>query len=105
MPTYGGVKLNIHGFFSEDALPNRNHSGIGVIIRNYKGKIVRMYYGSLGIGDQRINELYAMHQGLARAYLDEREVVELETDNVGAYWEWTNSMNNGVPVEHEFITR
>lgn len=46
-----------------------------------------------------------MHQGLIRASLDDRDIVELETDIVGAYWEWTDSMTNGVYLEHDLITR
>lgn len=56
-----------------------------------------MYGGSLCIEKRRINELYVMLQGLIRAYLDEHDIIELETDNIGAYWEWTDSMVNGVP--------
>lgn len=53
--------------------------------------------GSLRIiDDRRTNELYALLQGLMRAHLDNRNVVELETDNIGAYWEWTDSMIKGV---------
>lgn len=62
-----------------------------------------MYGGSLRIVERRINELYAMLQGLVRAYLDEYDIIELETDNVAAYWEWSNSLLNGVPPEHEFV--
>lgn len=46
-----------------------------------------------------------MLQGLIKAYLDEYDIIELETDNVGAYQEWIDSMINGVPQEHKFVTR
>lgn len=58
----------------------------------------------MGIEERRTNELYAMLQGLIRAYLDEHEIIELETDNVGTFSEWSDSMINGVPLEHEFVT-
>lgn len=80
-------------------------TGIGVVIRNHRGGLLRIYSGSLGIEERRTNELYAMLQGLIRAYRDEYDIIELETDNVGAFWEWSDSMTNGVPPEHEFVTR
>lgn len=42
---------------------------------------------------------------MLRAYLDDQEVIELETDNLAAHWEWTYSMNNGVPQEHLYIVQ
>lgn len=88
MPAFGAVKVNVSSFFSQVPLPNGNRSGIGVVIRNHRGKILCLYAGSLGIEERRINELYAMLEGLISAYLDEHDVVELETDNVAAEWEW-----------------
>lgn len=85
IPAHCVVKVNMHGFFFDEALRNENRSGIGVIIRNPGGMVLMMYCGTLGIEERRTNELYAMLQGLIRAYLDERDVVELETDNVRAY--------------------
>lgn len=105
LPAHGAVKINVHDFFSDAVLPNGNRSGIGVVIRNHRGKLLRLYGGSLGIEERRTNELYTILQGLIRAYLDEHDVLELETDNVGAFWEWTDSMQNGVPQEHEFVVR
>lgn len=104
MSTYGVVKVNVHGYFTEEALPNCNRSGIGAVIHNHRGKLLKLYGGSLGIEERRTNEIYAMLQGLIRAYLDEHEVLELETDNVAAHWEWDNSLVNGVPPKHEFVT-
>lgn len=78
MPTHGAVKVNVHGFFSDVPLENGNRSGIGVVIRNHRGRLLRLYGGTLGIEERRTNELYAMLQGLIRVYLDEYDVIELE---------------------------
>lgn len=67
MPAYGAVKMNVHRFFSEEALPNDNRSGIGIVIRNHRGRLLRLYGGSLGIVERGINELYVLLQGLVRA--------------------------------------
>lgn len=85
------VKVNIHGHFQDQPLPNGKSLGIGVVIRNSRGLITRIYAGSLRIQERPKNELYAMFEGLIRAYLDENDFVELETDNVGSHWEWSNS--------------
>lgn len=59
MPHRGMVKNNIHGCFFQNPLPNGNVSGIGVVVRNSRGKILRMLSGSLGILNRRVNEYYA----------------------------------------------
>ncbi|KAK1371307.1 hypothetical protein POM88_037399 [Heracleum sosnowskyi] len=105
MPDFGVVKVNVNGFFTEDPFPNGNVSGVGVVIHDHRGKIVSMFAGSLGIENQRVNEHYAMFEGLVRAYWEREDVVELEADNVAAYWEWTNSMVHGVLDECQFIVQ
>lgn len=49
MPAHGAVKVNVHGYFTKEPLSNGNRSGIGVVIRNHRGKLLRIYGGSLGI--------------------------------------------------------
>lgn len=41
MPAHGAVKVNVHRFFTDDPLENSNRSGIGVVIRNHRGKLLR----------------------------------------------------------------
>ncbi|KAK1404364.1 hypothetical protein POM88_003969 [Heracleum sosnowskyi] len=76
-------------------------TGIGVVINDSRGFIRRLYAGTLRIQERRNNELYAMLEGLIRAYLDEYDFVELETDNVGAYWEWHGLAAGGALPEHK----
>ncbi|KAK1398519.1 hypothetical protein POM88_008382 [Heracleum sosnowskyi] len=87
MPMRGAVKINVHGFFSENQLENGNRSGIGVVVRNNRGTILRMLGGSLGIDERGNNELYAFLEGLKRAYVEDYPEVILETDHVNTYWE------------------
>ncbi|KAK1393592.1 hypothetical protein POM88_012648 [Heracleum sosnowskyi] len=105
MPTYGAMKVNMSSFYTENPLPNGNRSGIGVVIRNQMGIIERLYAGTFGFDDRRINELYAMFEGLIRACRDGYDIVELETDNVAAEWEWTNSMLHGFPHDHAYVVQ
>lgn len=91
-PRYGCIKINVHGCFYVEPLPNGNRSGIGYVIRNYRGRVLRMVAVSLGINEERINEFYSMIMGLKRAYLEEYDDLILETDNAGAYWKWRFSV-------------
>lgn len=86
LPTQGRVKINVHSYFYEIPLPNGNVSGLGVIIRNHRGKILRMGAGSLGITDQHLNDLYALLEGLKRAYLDDRFDLIIESDHENSIW-------------------
>lgn len=87
MPPQGVVKINAHGFFSEQPLANGNRTGIGFVFRDHAGRIVRMVGGSLGIQEARINEFYSMLMALRRAYWENYNNLILETDNAGAFWE------------------
>ncbi|KAK1357881.1 hypothetical protein POM88_051137 [Heracleum sosnowskyi] len=95
MPPQGVIKINAHGFFSDQPFENGNMTCIGFVFRDHKGHIVRMVGGSLGIEEERINEFYALLTALRRAYL--------ETNNACAYWEWTFVNMEGVIPEHRYV--
>ncbi|KAL1809771.1 hypothetical protein ACET3Z_026761 [Daucus carota] len=105
MPRRGMMKINIHGCFFAEALPNGNVSGFGVVIRNSRGKILRMLSGSLGIRNRRVNEYHAMLEGCKRAYVDDWEHYILESDHFDSVWEWHNSGLEGVDPEHAFVVQ
>lgn len=105
MPRRGMVKINVHGVFFEDPLPNGNISGIGVVIRNSRGKILRMLAGSLGITLRRVNEFHALLEGCKRAFAETWEHYVLETDHLDSFWEWRNSSLEGVLPEHAFVVQ
>ncbi|KAL1831176.1 hypothetical protein ACET3Z_000827 [Daucus carota] len=105
MPRTGMVKINVHGSFFVNALPNGNVTGIGVVIRNSKGKILRLLCGSLGIRNPRINEYNAMLEGCKRAYAEKREHFVLESDHLDSFWEWRNSTIEGAHPEHANIVQ
>lgn len=71
MPRKGMVKINVHGCFFDNPLPNGNVSGIGAVIRNSRGKIVRMLSGSLGIQNRRINEYQALLESCKRSFVED----------------------------------
>ncbi|KAK1383286.1 hypothetical protein POM88_021021 [Heracleum sosnowskyi] len=105
LPKQHFIKINVHSFFTNDPLPNGNRSGIGIVFRNDRGSMVHILAGSLRIQDRRLNELYAMHYALRRAFFENYNLLELETDHGGAYWEWKLSNRDGVRLEHQYIVR
>ena len=105
MPRRGKVKINVHGHFFAAALPNGNVSGIGVVVRNSRGKILRMLSGSLGIEHRRNNEYQAMLEGCKCAFLENWEHFVLESDHFDSFWEWRNSHLEGVHPEHQFLVQ
>lgn len=103
LPPQGRYKINVHSFFSEVPLPNGNRTGIAVVIRNHRGRIFRMVAGTLGIQERRLNELYAILEGLKTTFLDNRFDIELETDHKEALWEWRNAEAHGVVPEQRYV--
>ena len=80
-------------------------TGIGVVIRNSRGRILRMLSGSLGIRNRRVNEFHAMLEGCKRAYAEDWEHFILESDHFESFWEWYNSGLEGVNPEHAFVVQ
>ncbi|KAK1379691.1 hypothetical protein POM88_021602 [Heracleum sosnowskyi] len=105
LPKDDFTKINVHGFYPDEPLPNGNRSGIGIVFRNDKGTIVRMFGGSLGIQERRLNEFYAMLYALRKAFFLNHNLVELEFDHPGAYWEWRHSRVDGAIPEHLYVIR
>lgn len=103
LPPEGRYKINVHSFYSEIPLPNGNMTGIGVVIRNHRGRIMCMLAGSLVIEDRRLNELYALLEGLKRAYLDDKFDVIVESDHEDSVWEWRTAETNRVVPIHRYV--
>ena len=76
-----------------------------MVIRNSKGKILRLLCGSLGIRNPRINEYHALLEGCKRAYAEKREHFVLESDHLDSFWEWRNSTIEGAHPEHANIVQ
>ncbi|KAL1831809.1 hypothetical protein ACET3Z_001460 [Daucus carota] len=53
MPRKGMVKINVHGCFFDNPLPNGNVSGIGAVIRNSRepfGRVFELWSHDMGLG-------------------------------------------------------
>ncbi|KAK1366364.1 hypothetical protein POM88_041925 [Heracleum sosnowskyi] len=97
MPMKGLIKVNVHGFLTDQPFENGNHSGIRVVYRNIKGDILTMLGGSLCIEDRRINELNAFMGGMKETFYHEYTNIILETNHFDAYWEMMHSTVEGPP--------
>ncbi|KAK1378627.1 hypothetical protein POM88_025371 [Heracleum sosnowskyi] len=64
-----------------------------------------MYAGTLGIQERRLNEFYAMLYGLRKAFFENFNILELESDHAGAYWGWRFEPLKGVILEHQYAVR
>ncbi|KAK1373728.1 hypothetical protein POM88_029921 [Heracleum sosnowskyi] len=105
LPKEDFIKVNVHSFFSEEPLENGNTSGIEIFFRNDRGTIIRMYGGTLGIQEKRLNEFYAMLYGLRKAFFENFNLLELESNHAGAYWGWRFEHLDGVIPEHQYVVR
>lgn len=105
MPRKDKVKINVHGCFFEVPLPNGNRTGIGLVVRNSKGKILRMIAGSLEFINRRLNEYQALLEGCKCAYLELWEDFILECDHLDSFWEWKNSTLEGVHPDHAHLVQ
>lgn len=56
-PANGFIKINVHAFTLDHALPNGNDSGMGIVLRDDRGVIIRMYSGTIRNLTPRANEL------------------------------------------------
>lgn len=81
-PPTNYFKVNVHALTLDARLPNGNDSGIGVVIRDHLGTIVKMYSGTIRNRTRRCNELWSLVVGLRGAFPEEENLVILETENL-----------------------
>lgn len=87
-PPVNHVKVNVHALSLRERLANGNDSGLGVVIRDHTGAILKMYSGSIQNRTRIGNELWSFVIGLRGAFFEEENLVILETDNADAVKEW-----------------
>lgn len=87
-PPNNFVKVNVHAITLRDRLQNGNNSGIGVVIRDHRGAIIKMYSGSIQNRTKIGNKLWSFVIGLRGAFFEDENLVILETDNAEGVKEW-----------------
>lgn len=87
-PKQGFVKINVHAMSLPHPLPNGNNSGIGIVIRDDQGKMVKIVSGSIRNLTVRGSELWAMLAGVRSGFYANKKNIQLESDNDEAVREW-----------------
>ncbi|KAK1383622.1 hypothetical protein POM88_021357 [Heracleum sosnowskyi] len=81
----GYCKLNVHDCYTEKPFWNGNKTWVGAVIRDDKGKIVRMLKGTqAGFSEKRIR-CFSMMMELRLAWEEKKELIILETDSWFAF--------------------
>lgn len=85
-PIRGHYKVNVHVIHTSRQF-NGNTNGIGIIIRDFRGRMVRGVTGTMRGLSSLATQLWALHLGLNQARLSNCEMLTLETDNFNPFFE------------------
>lgn len=85
LPQPGVVKVNVHGATPFIPFQNGNTHGMGIILRNAEGELLKLSTGVLPASSSLENKLNAIHQGMIRAFEDNYKEVVVETENLDAF--------------------
>lgn len=95
-PPRGWVKINVHSDFISNVAEGQNRNGIGVVVRDDGGHLLRLTYGTIP-GLTNLNSgLWAVLIGMRRAFQDQYTRVIIETDNIQAYRECKYYTEEGI---------
>lgn len=87
-PLRGQYKINVHVIHFARQY-NGNSNGVGIIIRDHRGRLIKALTGSMrGISPLAV-QLWVIHLGLNHARLSNYEIVLLETGNFNPFFEVT----------------
>lgn len=76
-PKKGFVKINVHATILQQPLPNGNNSGIGIVIRDDQGKLMKIVTGSIPNLTLRSSKLWAMFAGLRSSFYEKKTTLSL----------------------------
>lgn len=90
----GNYKVNVHIIHTSRQY-NSNHFGIGIVIRDHHGRLIKGLTGSMRGLSPLATQLWALHMGLNHDRFSNCEIVTLETDNFNPYFEVTRKDGRG----------
>lgn len=93
-PLRNTYKVNVHVLHTSRQY-NGNNNGIGIIIRDYRGRLIRALTGTMRGLSPLATQLWAIHLGLNQARITNCELVHLETDNFNPFLEVTRLDGRG----------
>lgn len=85
-PLRGQFKVNVH-VLHNPRQHNGNNNGVGIVIRDHRGRLVRGLIGTIRGLSPLATQLWALHMGLNQARLCNCELIMLETNNFAPYFE------------------
>lgn len=87
-PPTNYINVNTHVVSFRNRLPNGNDSGLGVVLRDHRGAILKMYSGAIRDMTKIGNELWSFVIGLKGAFFEDENLIILEIDNATGVKEW-----------------
>lgn len=75
----------MHGATSFIPFQNGNTHGLGMIIKNSEGELMKLSTGVLPAASSMENKLNAIHHGMIKAFENNSKEVVVETDNLDAF--------------------
>lgn len=80
--------MNIYLFTLDHQFPKGNNSGISVVLRNYRGTIIKIYSWTTRNFTPRSLELWSMLLGLRGSFFENEDMIEFEKDSPEALKKW-----------------
>lgn len=93
-PLCNQYKINVH-VINTSLQFNGNSNGVGMIIRDYRGRLVKGLTGTMRGLSPLATQLWAIHLGLNQARLSNCEIALVETDNYNPFFEITRLDGRG----------
>lgn len=93
-PLRNQFKINVHVIHTSRPL-NGNTNGVGIIIRDHRGRLVKALTGTMRGLSTLATQLWAIHLGLNQARLSNCEHILIKTDNFNPYFEVSRQDGRG----------
>lgn len=98
LPPSGSVKINVHGATPFVPFLNGNPHGLGMIIRNSEGELIKLSTGVLPAATALENKLNTILLGLKKGFEAKFKSIILETDNLDSF-KVIKNYPRGIPQE------
>lgn len=82
------MKINVHAFTLNEALSNKNNSGMEIVLRDHEGRVIKMVSGTTCNLTERANELWELLAGLRSAFCKKEYNIQMEIYNLDVVREW-----------------
>lgn len=80
--------MNVDAFTFGHQLPNGNNLGMGIVIRDHRGTIIKMYSKKIRNLTPRAFELWSILNGIRGSFSEKANMIEFESDSPDALKIW-----------------